>query len=352
MKIAYHMPSLQNIYAQRTIYFGFKNAFEDLGHSFFTFTADDNLEEFLEQNQPDIFITASHFYYQKFLDLTVLKRYRRKGLVLFVKTEFWNRASKELRSSESTPMGEDKKTVKLIKDGLMGDIFFHVVEQEDKRMEGFEQGTGLKFETIPLAADKTIMKHDYSDQFKADISFLGTYSPAKKEYFDELVFPLLKRYDLKLFGQDWTAKDRFLGKIQKAGQLFNIPLLRSIQKPKLKLTDEAKIYSSAVVSINVHENHQREFGGDCNERTFKVPLCGGFEITDDVACIRKYLKEGEEIVIAKNTADWFEKIDYYIKHPEKREPIIRAGQKKVLQNHTYHNRANQIIELSREFKQE
>lgn len=44
MRIVYHLPSIYNIYAQRTIYNGFKNAFTDLGHEFFTFTSDDKLE--------------------------------------------------------------------------------------------------------------------------------------------------------------------------------------------------------------------------------------------------------------------------------------------------------------------
>ena len=85
-----------------------------------------------------------------------------------------------------------------------------------------------------------------------------------------------------------------------------------MRRPKLELEDEGRIYKSSTISVNIHEDYQREFGGDCNERTFKIPLCGGLEITDDVACIRKYFKEGEEIIIAKNKDDWIEKIDYYI----------------------------------------
>lgn len=350
MKITYHMPSLDNIYAQRTIYNGFKNAFLDLGHEFYPFTADDSLESFLEDYNPDIFITASHFYYQKYLDYNLLKKYRDKGMLLITKLEFWNASDLGLGLNESFPLSKDTKTINLIKNGLLGDIFFHVVEQGDKRMEGFEKETGQRFETIPLAADKTIMKNEFDPRFKSEISYLGTYSLAKKERFKNLVFPLREKYDLKLYGQDWSGIDRFLGKVQRIGQFFNLPLLRNIQKPKLKLEDEAKIYSSAVISINLHEKHQIEFGGDCNERTFKIPLCGGFEITDDVSCIRKYFKDGVEIVIAKDKKDWFEKMDYYIKNPEKRTAIIDAGRDNVIKNHTYHNRANRIIELYNEHK--
>lgn len=343
MKIIYHMPSLDNIYAQRTIYWGFRHAFEDLGHQFITFTAGDKLDKVLDEFRPDVFITSSHFYYQKYLNYKLLKKYRKKGLRLITKIDFWN--SPLNRINESKSMKDDLATVRLIKTGLLGDAFFHIVEQGDKRMDGFEKETGYSFHTVPLAADKTIMRNIPDNNFASDISFIGTYLPAKRDFFKERVYPLSLEYNLRLYGQDWTIWDRSLGMIQRAGQYLNIPYLRSIQKPKFKLSDEAKIYSSSKISINVHEEYQKQFGGDCNERTFKIPLCGGFEVTDDVHCIRKYFKEEKEIVIAKNKKDWFEKIDYYMKNPERRIPIIKAGRKKVLAEHTYHNRAEQIINL-------
>ena len=212
-------------------------------------------------------------------------------------------------------------------------------------MQGFEEATGYRHHTVPLAADKTLHFPEYSEKFKADISYLGTYLPEKRNFFKEQVFPLKGRYDLRLYGQDWALKDRLAGGCQKIGQYFNLPWLNSLQKPKLNLEDERKIYASSLVSLNVHENYQREFGGDCNERTFKIPACGGFEITDEVACIGKYFKEGEEMIIAKDKNDWFDKIEFYIKNPDKRLRIIKAGRERVLRDHTYHNRVARFLEI-------
>ena len=345
MKIAYHIPHPNSLNAYRTIYNGFKNAFVDLGHDFYSFTANDDLATFLEKNKPDIFITSTHFYYKKFLDFDILKRYRSMGMKVFVKVDFWNSPINKSRVNEARSLKDDIDSVDLIKNGAYGDIFFHVVEQGDKRMDGFEKETGYQYHTIPLAADKILLKGIFEEKFKADISYIGTYLPQKKEIFNSYLFPLKSRYGLKIYGQDWTFFDRASGFIQKVGQYFNIPLVRTMRRPKLELEDEGRIYKSSTISVNIHEDYQREFGGDCNERTFKIPLCGGLEITDDVACIRKYFKEGEEIIIAKNKDDWFEKIDYYIKNPEKRLEIIRNGQTRVLLEHTYHNRVNQILTI-------
>lgn len=350
INISYHIPSLYSIYAYRMIYNGYKNAFTELGHHFFTFTADQKLSSFLEENKVDIFITSSHFYYQKYLDLNLLKKYRDKGMLLLTAVPFWTSPMSKLRINEAKGLKEDYKTVHLIKNGLLGDAYFSPVEQNDERMEGFLENTGFSFNTIPLAADKTLMNSKYDKKFSADISFIGTYLPEKRHFFNEFVFPLRKKYDLKLYGQDWTAPDRILGWMQRFGQYYNMPFLKSLVKPKLKIEDEATIYKSSAICINVHEDFQKKFGGDCNERTFKIPLYGGFEITDDVACIRKYFKENEEIIVAKDKKDWFDKIDYYIKNPEKKISIMEAGKKRVLQDHTYHNRAQQIINIFSDIK--
>jgi spore maturation protein CgeB len=132
--------------------------------------------------------------------------------------------------------------------------------------------------------------------------------------------------------------------VQKVCQYFNLPILRSLLKPKLALSDERKIYSSSRVSINIHEEYQKKYG-DLNERTFKILCAGGLQVIDEVPTLRKYFTDGKEIVIAKNKDDWFEKIQYYIDHPEKSKKIGTAGREKVLKHHTYHNRVKQIIKL-------
>lgn len=345
MNVIYHIPSLDTIYAGRTIYNGYKNAFEDLGHTFIPFTANDSQKELFEKIVPDIFITSLNAYNLKYLDLSLLKKQKKKGLKIFIYTPFWTSPLSKMRINEAPSLSENKEYVQLIQSGTYGDVYFNPCEAEDPRMEGFEKITGYKHHTIPLAGDKTLHHPEYSKNFLADISYIGTYLPEKRDFFKKIIFPLQKKYNIKLYGQDWTLKDRALGFTQKVGQYYNIPQIRSLQKPKLRLDDERKIYSSSTISINVHEQYQREFGGDCNERTFKIPLCGGFEITDNVACIKKYFKEGEEIIIAKNNDDYVQKLEYYLKNPEKRLEIMEAGRKRVLAEHTYHERIKKIFTL-------
>src|SRR5690606_16047726 len=127
--------------------------------------------------------------------------------------------------NESPSIAENKEYVTLIQSGKYGDIYYNVCEQGDERMDGFEKITGYKYHTIPLAADKTILFPELSSRFKADISFIGTYLPEKREMMKSYIFPLKSKYNIKLYGQDWTFMDRTQGLIHKTGQYFNIPVL-------------------------------------------------------------------------------------------------------------------------------
>ncbi len=343
MRVLYHQPSTETVYAGRTIYNGYKHAFIDLGHEWRELTADDDAKTVFDSYQPDLFITSLHPYYLRYLDTKDIIRRRGQGLKVAVNVAFWEQTFSALRLNEVSGLVNSPGLVSLIKDGL-GDIYYNSLAQSDRRMAGFKKGTGQDYVTIPLAVDKIALDEAVKqDRFVADIAYVGTYLPQKRRFFAERVFPLRRKYRVRLYGQDWTAWSRAVGLAAKVGQYYNLAWLKKIQKPALKLEEEGMIYASTRISINVHEDYQKELGGDCNERTFKIPFCHGFEITDDVSCIRDYMREGSEIVIARDRDDWFDKIDYYMKRPDERRKISEAGRERVLRDHTYHARVAQML---------
>lgn len=346
MKILYCEPVLGSVYASHFIYQGYQNAFLDKGHQFRTFTANDSFEQLLEEYQPDIFFYRLHFWHLKFVDLGILKKYRDKGLVVFCQLRMWHESDGELGFGA---LKDDTRSVKYIKDGLAGDIFWHWIGQETPLMEGFEKETGYTYETIRLAADKTVYYHDYDKDYLCDLSYVGSLLKSKKAFMKKCVLPLKEKYDIKIFGSDWTFQSRLLGKIQKLGQYFDIRSLKGIRQLPLSQEGERKLYSSAKINLNVHEDRAKRHNIEINERTFKIMACGGFELVDNMPLVRVLFDENE-LVLAKDNQDWFDKIDYYLKHEDKRLKIAKAGQNKVLAEHTYHHRVDQIINLYHQFK--
>ena len=341
VRILYQIPSLETVYAARFIYEGYKDAFEDLGHAFRPLTSRDDLQSTLEEFQPDLLISSLNFYNLKFLDLELLRKYRDRGLVLFNQVRPWRQ---QAHQPGAGGLADARDLVRLIKSGLAGDVFFHYMEQDDPAMEGFTRETGHPFHTVLLAANRNKFFYDPDPRFAAQISFVGSYLPDKREFLRRHVVALKEGYDVKLYGSDWTPGDRMLGYVQKFGQFFNIDALKRVRGLKLGLEDERKVYSSSLVSLNAHEEHQRRYGGDFNERTLKIMASGGFQICDKVKILRKYFGE-DELVIAEDTNDWFEKIAYFVRNPEKRAGFMEAGRRKVLAEHTYHNRVAQLLEL-------
>ena len=341
LRILYNIPSLESVYAARFIYEGYKDAFLELGHEFQPLTSSDDQKKIFSSYKPHIFISAFNNYTLKFLDLELIKKHRKKGMVFFSQIGLWNLS---LDHFGARALKNQPEYIHLITKGLVGDIFFNWFQQDDPAMDGFTKTTKYPFYTILLAANTKKFFYEYSDKYNTDISFVGNFLPDKKEFIKKHVFPLMKKYSAKMYGSDWTLSDRLLGYIQKGGQYFNIDPLKKVRSIKIALEDEKKVYSSSTISLNIHGDYQRRYGKDFNERTFKILASGGFEVCDNVNVLRRYFDENE-LVIGENTKDWFEKIEYYLKYPGKRLKIIERGRTKVLKKHTYLHRAKQLLKL-------
>ena len=102
MRIAYHYPYPDTIYANRTIYHGFRNAFEELGHAFDAITPNDEVDRRLQELEADVFITSSHFLYRKYIDYQRLARLRARGLCVLTKIDFWKSPLGAMRLNEAS----------------------------------------------------------------------------------------------------------------------------------------------------------------------------------------------------------------------------------------------------------
>lgn len=345
LKILRHDPIPTSIYAARTIKEWYNKAFKYIWCEFKIYTCSDNLEQILNEYNPDLFITALSTMYLKQLDIIHMNNFRAKWWKVLSAIPYWTSPFEKSRINEPPSLSNDKPLLNIIANWF-ADYYHTTSEQDDPRMEWFTKNTWYKYHTLPLWVDTLTLNPFYNEKFQSDISFIGTYLPQKKPFFKKMVFPLKKQYSLSIYGQDRTIIDRYLGWVQKFWQYFNINFLSSIRKPKLWLNDEAQIYNSSKICINVHEEYQRKYWFDCNERTFKIPFCNWFQVTDNVHCIKKYFIPWEEIIIAESENDRFDKINFYMRNSSEREKIITAWKKRVIKDHSYIERAKYILKFT------
>ncbi|HTE48675.1 MAG TPA: glycosyltransferase [Candidatus Paceibacterota bacterium] len=335
MKILYHIPHPKGLDAHRWIYEGWRDAFIDSGHEFFEITATDNIKDKIQNVEPHIFMSAVNIL-DVVRDLQDIKEARRKGMKLFLWVHW-------------PPVKGFDAWNDLLKKEDVADVYFG--EREPEGMYDFEQVTGKTYHVIANASNKKVhFPTKPVKKYEYDIVFLGANLKKKQQLFSEILKPLSKKYKVGLFGPGWTLKDKILRVVQKFMRIFHMFGLSNWVN-KLRITvptdEERELYSSAKISLNFHE---REPDGSqphyiLNQRTFKIPACGGFEICDDVPALRRYFKEDELVMATMDPQDWFSKIEYYITHEEERNKIKNKGINRALKDHTYNNRVAQVLKL-------
>ena len=82
-----------------------------------------------------------------------------------------------------------------------------------------------------------------------------------------------------------------------------------------------------------------------SQRVFDVMAAGGFMLSNYQQELEELFVDGEDIVLYHNMQELQEKVEYYLTHDEERERIAKNGQQKVLRQHNYHEKMQQIIHI-------
>jgi hypothetical protein len=229
-----------------------------------------------------------------------------------------------------------------IRDDQFGDIYFNYYQPE--QMRDFVQVTGKPHHTVLLAANRRVhYPQQRNPLWDSDAVFIGAYLPRKREAFAKLLRPLQARYNVRVYGTDWSASDRAIGFIQRASQYLNLRIFDRLRTPALTQDEEREAYASTRIGLNIHERQQRIDGEDFNERTLKILACGAFQLCDYVYIIRKYFNPNE--LVMTRDEEWEDVFEYYLRNERERTEIQFRGTRKVHEFHTYHHRAMQFIEL-------
>lgn len=112
---------------------------------------------------------------------------------------------------------------------------------------------------------------------------------------------------------------------------------------RLSQEEMIRIFGVSVINLNFAESAQpgyRQIKG----RNFEVPGCGGFLLTNRADNLDDYFEIGKEIAVFEGVDDLVDKVRYYLSHEDEREAIARAGYERVLRDHTYEKRFNEIFE--------
>lgn len=177
----------------------------------------------------------------------------------------------------------------------------------------------------PLNADES---YDY------DVSFVGGYNKYRGWFIKRLLNMGVK---VECFGEGWSN-----GRIsfEQMEQIFrkskiNLNISNSINH------DIRFVLSSPKVLLHYLRSPKR--AEQIKARNFEIPLAGGFQLTNYVLGLERYLRIGEEVTVYNTPEECAQQAYYYLENEELRDDIINKSHERVKNEHTYRHRLERIL---------
>ena len=181
-----------------------------------------------------------------------------------------------------------------------------------------------------------------------------------KELNEYMKFSLSK--DCYDFDEDILIRDILKKKVtqderrillEDLGQKFNLDLYTKSEGPTLAYVRDLgeadymvrmpHIFSTSKINLNFMT---RSIRTGMSLRVLDVMGVGGFLISSYTSELEEYFTDGQDLIIVHNKDELQDKIDYYLKHEDKRREIARTGQTKVLEYFDYRKLLPKVLDIS------
>ncbi len=170
-----------------------------------------------------------------------------------------------------------------------------------------------------------------SAKFEANLSYLGTYAADRQAALDQLLIApakTLKDHQFLIGGAMYANRENWPA---------NIRFFDHIAPP-----EHCAFYSSSPLTLNITRGSMAAMGYCPSGRLFEAASCGTAVLSDWWEGLDTFFQPGEEILIAKSTAEAVEAISY---DAETLRRIGRKAREKALDCHTAENRAQRFLSL-------
>lgn len=178
-------------------------------------------------------------------------------------------------------------------------------------------------ETMLQCTDPELFYHDFSEEYKHDLLFVGN----SRKVFRKIIKDLLPTdKDLSIYGANWE-------------KLIDKKYIKGKHIPNAELR---KAYSSCKILLNDHWDDMRNKGFISN-RLFDGFACGAFIISDKVNEAGKLF--GDALVTYETPDELNYLIEYYLNNEKERVKKAEKSRNCVIEQHTYQKRVERILEI-------
>ncbi len=168
-----------------------------------------------------------------------------------------------------------------------------------------------------------------TDQFKPlnikkeyDVSFIGTPKTDRREFISYL---MNKGVKIKVFGAGWEQYPEF--KAIYGGFLDKEEYVKVINQSKINLCFNKNYLGTTHVI----------------QKFFEINACNVFMLTEYCKGYSDLFKEGEELVMFKDSKELFQKVEYYLNKEKERERIAKNAYQKILAKYSSESELKSIF---------
>jgi spore maturation protein CgeB len=149
-------------------------------------------------------------------------------------------------------------------------------------------------------------------------------------------FASMANYPFKIWGSEWPTGKPFDRLVQEESR-------------RIKPEEYIKIFNATDVNLNLHSSSERDgvdpSGDFVNPRTFELAACGAFQLCDERLLLPELFEVGKEIITFSTREDMKEKMEYYLARPEERKVVCDRARARVLKEHSYERRMEQMLSM-------
>lgn len=187
---------------------------------------------------------------------------------------------------------------------------------------------------LPTACDPFFhaplqLSQEDKERWGSPISFVGAGYHNRVQTFASLA-----NYPFKIWGSEWPNGKPFDRLVQEESR-------------RIKPEEYIKIFNATDVNLNLHSSSERDgvdpSGDFVNPRTFELAASGSFQLCDNRQLLPELLEVGKEVITFSTREEMIEKMEYYLARPEERKQVCDRARARVLKDHSYDRRMEQML---------
>ncbi|MEN9846189.1 MAG: hypothetical protein RIS36_1336 [Pseudomonadota bacterium] len=206
--------------------------------------------------------------------------------------------------------------------------------QKGECIERIKAAGAAEVHYLPMACDPYFhaplrLSQEDKERWGSPFSFVGAGYHNRVQTFASLA-----NYPFKIWGSEWPSGKPFDRLVQEESR-------------RIKPEEYIKIFNATDVNLNLHSSSERDgidpSGDFVNPRTFELAASGAFQLCDNRQLLPELLEVGTEVVTFSSREEMIEKMEYYLARPEERKQICERARARVMRDHSYDRRMEQML---------